>query len=174
MTTVIGAVEVRRTREKLKWRDAHAHGVPTKGKLFAGRLRLQMISSRTQTEVEDFVMKSISPGSTLVTDGWLGYDCLREHGYKLDSVVLNSNPDLAKSHLPMIHLVYSNLKTWIRGTHHGVSHQHLQAYLNEYVFRFNRRFYPRGMFNSVLGIAMQTIGPTYAEFYDGNWIHPKP
>lgn len=168
MATVIGAVEVRRTQEKIKQRDAHEHGVPTKGKLYAGRLRLRVIPSRTQAEAVDFVTKNISPGSTLATDGWQGYDCLREHGYKLDSVVLNGDPDLAKSHLPMIHLVYSNLKTWIKGTHHGVSHRHLQAYLNEYVFRFNRRFYPRGMFNSVLGIAMHTTGPTYAEFYDGD------
>jgi hypothetical protein len=168
MATVIGAVEVRRTREELKRRDAHEQGVPTKGKLYAGRLRLRMISSRTQAEMEDFVTKNISPGSSLATDGWLGYDGLRGHGYKLDSVVLNGDPDLVKSHLPMIHLVFSNLKTWINGTHHGVSPRHLQSYLDEYVFRFNRRFYPRGMFNSVLRIAMQTTGLTYAEFYDGD------
>ena len=39
-------------------------------------------------------------------------------------------------------LVFANLKTWLIGIHHGVSHQHLQAYLNEFTFRFNRRFYP--------------------------------
>ena len=38
------------------------------------------------------------------------------------------------------HLVFANLKTWLIGIHHGVSHQHLQAYLNEFTFRFNRRF----------------------------------
>jgi ISXO2 transposase-like protein len=42
----------------------------------------------------------------------------------------------------MIHLVFSNLKTWLNGIHHGVSAKHLQAYLNEFTFRFNRRFYP--------------------------------
>ena len=71
----------------------------------------------------------------------------------------------------MIHLIFSNLKAWIIGTHHGVSDKHLQAYLNEYVFRFNRRFYPMGMFNSVLGIAVQTEGPTYEELYGGDWQH---
>ena len=71
----------------------------------------------------------------------------------------------------MIHLIFSNLKAWIIGTHHGVSDKHLQAYLNEYVFRFNRRFYPMGMFNSVLGIAVQTEGPTYEELYEGEWTH---
>ena len=44
--------------------------------------------------------------------------------------------------MPIVHLVFANLKTWLIGIHHGVSHQHLQAYLNEFTFRFNRRFYP--------------------------------
>ena len=72
----------------------------------------------------------------------------------------------------MVHLVFSNLKTWINGTHHGVSQQHLQAYLNEYVFRFNRRFYPMTAFNSVLGIAARSVPPTYEQLYSGEWVHP--
>ena len=57
----------------------------------------------------------------------------------LPSVV---DPEVAEQYLPIIHLVFANLKTWLIGIHHGVSHQHLQAYLNEFTFRFNRRFYP--------------------------------
>jgi hypothetical protein len=72
----------------------------------------------------------------------------------------------------MIHLVFSNLKSWILGTHHGVSQQHLQAYLNEFVFRFNRRFYPMTAFNSVLGISAHTVPPTYESLYSGEWQHP--
>ncbi len=72
----------------------------------------------------------------------------------------------------MIHLVFSNLKTWIQGTHHGVSQTHLQAYLNEFVFRFNRRFYPMTAFNSVLGISARTVPPTYESLYSGEWQHP--
>ena len=63
-----------------------------------------------------------------------------------------------------IHLVFANLKTWLIGIHHGVSHQHLQAYLNEFTFRFNRRFYPFNAFR-LLGIAGDTSAPTYAELY---------
>ena len=70
---------------------------------------------------------------------------------------------------PMIHLVFSNLKTWIKGTHHGVSPQHLQSYLDEYVFRFNRRFYPMTAFHSVLGLAAKTVPPTYEQLYSGEW-----
>ena len=58
------------------------------------------------------------------------------------------------------------------GIHHGVSHQHLQAYLNEFTFRFNRRLYPFNAFRSLLGIAGDTSAPTYAELYSGEWRHP--
>ena len=71
----------------------------------------------------------------------------------------------------MIHLVFSNLKAWLLGTHHGVSQQHLPAYLNEFVFRFNRRFYPMSAFATVLGIGMHVAGPTYQDLYDGQWDH---
>ena len=78
----------------------------------------------------------------------------------------------AEQYLPIIHLVFANLKTWLICIHHGVSHQHLQAYLNEFTFRFNRRFYPFNAFRSLLGIAGDTSAPTYAELYSGEWRHP--
>jgi len=61
--------------------------------------------------------------------------------------------------------VFSNLKTWLRGIHHGVSPQHLQAYLDEFTFRFNRRFYPFNAFRSLLGITGKVPAPTYAHLY---------
>ena len=64
------------------------------------------------------------------------------------------------------------LKIWLLGTHHGVSHQHLPAYLNEFVFRFNRRFYPMTAFNAVLGLASHAAAPTYETLYSGEWTHP--
>lgn len=68
---------------------------------------------------------------------------------------------VAETFLPIIHLVFSNLKIWLRGIHHGVSPQHLQAYLNEFAFRF----YPFNAFRSLLGIAGDVTAQTYAEFY---------
>jgi len=53
-----------------------------------------------------------------------------------------------------------------------VSAKHLQAYLNEYTFRFNRRFYPFNAFRSLLGIAGDAMAPTYAGLYSGDWTHP--
>jgi hypothetical protein len=67
--------------------------------------------------------------------------------------------------MQMIHLVFSNLKTWLNGIHHGVSTKHLQAYLNEFTFRFNRRFDPLDAFRSLLGIAGGAAAPPFDELY---------
>ncbi|MFY8047648.1 MAG: transposase, partial [Erythrobacter sp.] len=75
-------------------------------------------------------------------------------------------------HLPIVHLVFSGLKNWLSRTHHGVSPQHLQAYLNEFTFRFNRRFYPFNTFRSLLGLASNAEAPTYENLYSGEWQHP--
>ncbi len=116
---------------------------------------------------------NIAKGATVRTDGWCCYDTLPALGYHHDPLVMAGDPDKAESHLPMIHLVFSNLKTWINGTHHGrIEQHHLQAYLNEFVFRFNRRFYPMTAFNSILGLAARSVPPTYESLYSGQWEHP--
>ena len=66
------------------------------------------------------------------------------------------------------------MKTWIQGTYHGVSLKKLQAYLNEYVFRFNWRFYPMSGFHSVLSIAMEVEGPEYEDLYGNASEHSPP
>ena len=88
------------------------------------------------------------------------------------AIAERGDPQVAEEYLPIIHLVFANLKTWLNGIHHGVSHQHLQAHLNEFTFRFNRRFYPFNAFRSLLGIAGDVTAPTYAELYSGAWQHP--
>ena len=95
-----------------------------------------------------------------------------KRGYEHFAVAECGDPEVAEQYLPIIHLVFANLKTWLIGIHHGVSHQHLQAYLNEFTFRFNRRCYPFNAFRSLLGIAGDTSAPTYAELYSGEWRHP--
>jgi hypothetical protein len=82
------------------------------------------------------------------------------------------DPSVAEECMPIIYLVFANLKPWLLGTHHGVSHQHLQACLNELTFRFNRRFYPFNAFRSQRGIAGGATASTYARLYSGEWPHP--
>lgn len=175
--TVIGAVEVRlrKTTEDraATKRQHHDGGAPLKKRVYAGRLRLRVVSGRTTENINAFVTSNIATGSKVRTDGWRCYDGLSSLGYRHDPLVLGGDPDKAEAHLPMIHLVFSNLKTWINGTHHGrIEQQHLQAYLNEFVFRFNRRFYPMTAFNSVLGLAARSVPPTYESLYSGEWEHP--
>ena len=174
--TVVGAVEVRRRRQgkdrAVKRRRGHAEGKLVKRAMYAGRLRLRLVPSRGAENLTAFVKGNVAKGAVVRTDGWQGYDGLAKLGYDHEAVVLEGDPKKAEAHLPMIHLAFSNLKTWLLGTHHGVSQQHLQAYLNEYVFRFNRRFYPMTAFNSVLGLVVRAVPPTYEELYSGKWVHP--
>ena len=140
--------------------------------LYAGRLRLRLAPNRGAKTLTGFVQENVVKGAVVRTDGWDGYDGLAKLGYTHEPMVLGGKGDKTDAHLPMIHIAFSNLKTWLLGTHHGVSRQHLQAYLNEYVFRFNRRFYPMTAFNSILGIAAHASAPTYEALYSGEWTHP--
>jgi len=160
---VAGAVEVRvLTKPRRKG----------KRQLYAGRLRLALVASRAGPALEDFVQAAVEPGTTVVTDAWKGYNGLAALGYTHHPITINGDQTRTEESLPMVHLVFSNLKAWLLGTHHGVSARHLPAYLNEFVFRFNRRFYPMTAVNSILGIAMQAAGPTGEALYDGSWTHP--
>jgi len=139
---------------------------------YAGRVRLAVVPDRSTDSLCGFIKNTVRPGTLLVTDNWSSYSTLPSLGYRHLPVAERGDPQVAEEYLPIIHLVFSNLKTWLKGTHHGVSHQHLQAYLNEYTFRFNRRFYPFNAFRSLLGIAGDAVAPTYAEIYSGKWKHP--
>ncbi len=108
----------------------------------------------------------------IVTDDWSGYADLRKRGYDHHAIAECGDSEVTEEFLLIIHLVFANLKTWLTGIHHGVSERHLQAYLNEFTFRFNRRFYPFNAFRSLLGIASDATAPTYAQLYSGDWNHP--
>lgn len=175
--TVVGAVEVRRRKDAedraARHRQYHEGGIPLKQLVYAGRLRLRVTGTRSIPRLLRFVAENVAPGSTVRTDGWCAYEELPGMGYNHQPLDIYGDPEKADAHLPMIHLVFSNLKTWILGTHHGaIADHHLQAYLNEYVFRFNRRFYPMTAFNSVLGLAARCQSPTYEQLYSGYWQHP--
>jgi transposase-like protein len=135
-------------------------------------LRLRLAPNRGAKALTGFVQENVVKGAVVRTDGWDGYDGLAKLGYAHEPMVLDGDGEKTDAHLPMIHIAFANLKTWLLGTHHGVSQQHLQAYLNEFVFRFNRRFYPMTAFNSIVGIAAHASAPTYETLYSGEWTHP--
>jgi hypothetical protein len=77
-----------------------------------------------------------------------------------------STPDARGSRTPLtVHRTFSNLKTWLKGTHHGVSAKHLPHYVNEFVFRFNRRRMPMAAFRSLLGLTTQHAPTTHKMLY---------
>ena len=177
-TVVVGAVEVRDRKNADKVDDRLRHGyvaaVPSRKLVYAGRLRLRVTDGRSASELVAFVNQNVAKGTVIRTDDAKSYKTLP--GFYYEHQPLKVTGDIAKleGHLPMIHLVFSNLKTWILGTHHGrIESHHLQAYLNEYTYRFNRRFYPMTAFNSVLGLAAKSEAPTYKELYSQEWIHPN-
>lgn len=172
---VVGAVEVRHIKEiasKLQ-SDEQSKAIPRRGGRYAGRLRLSIVPDRSAESLTGFVHAAVAPGTNIITDDWSGYDGLHKIGFGHKAVAERGDPSIADEWLPLIHLIFSNLKSWLLGIHHGVSPDHLQAYLNEFTFRFNRRFYPFNAFRSLLGISANSESATYAELYSGAREHHR-
>lgn len=134
---------------------------------------MRKISSASRKELFKFIQENVEKGSMIVTDGWQGYNGIENEGYGHEIKEGEDSIEVA-SQLVHIHRAFSNLKTFINGTYHGVSKKHLQAYLNEYVFRYNRRRVPFESFNALLGIGTMREALTYRGLFEGKWIHPNP
>ena len=105
-----------------------------------GRIRMRRIPDASAVSLGAFVHEVIEPGSEVHTDGWHGYDRLKTEGYRHRVTYLRGDAELAMDQLPRVHRVVSLLKRWLLGTHQGaVSRRHLDYYLDEFTFRFNRR-----------------------------------
>jgi transposase-like protein len=128
----------------------------------SGRVRLQVVPDASGASLTGFVKANVSPGATVMTDGWQGYAPLRDMGYRYRPRTQGDSRRASKI-LPRVHRVFGNLQTWLRGTHHGVSAKHLQAYLDEFTFRFNRRHTPMAAFQTLLGLGGQQSATTYKE-----------
>jgi len=105
-----------------------------------GRIRLRQIADASAASLIPFVEDSVEPGSVVHTDGWRGYEPLEKKGYQHKVTVLRGQEESASELMPRVHRVASLLKRWLIGTHQGaVSRKHLDYYLDEFTFRFNRR-----------------------------------
>lgn len=120
----------------------------------SGRIRMQTIADTTADTLGGFVKDNVEQGAILHTDGWQSYNHLATVGYdhrprsqskaKRDG---DTEPVMSRAHRAI-----SNLKVWQHGTHRWVSAEHTQAYLDEYVFRYNRRSNPLAAFQRLLGL----------------------
>jgi transposase-like protein len=103
-----------------------------------GRIRLSLLKNASAKSLQGFIQANIITGSTVHTDGWSGYSGLEKMGYMHEVSIIRTNK--AHTLLPLTHRVISLLKRWILGTHQGaVGYKHLDYYLDEFTFRFNRR-----------------------------------
>lgn len=119
------------------------------------RVCLAAAADFSATSLHAFIKANVAPGTTATTDGWPAYE--DAPGVAHDPHVIGP---MAAAHivLPWSHRVFSNLKRWALGVYHGLRRKHLQSYLDEFVFRFNRRRSHHAAFRSLLGIGT-TLAP---------------
>ena len=130
-----------------------------------GRCRINVIADASAASLHGFITENIETGSTLITDDWNGFSGIEGKGYLRQIHIQKQATDEDKM-LPHVHTIVSLLKRWLLGTHQGaVTPKYFQAYLDEYVFRFNRRkSTQRGLlFYRLLESAMRTNTITYKE-----------
>lgn len=135
-----------------------------------GRVRMRHVPDASGKSLLPFVRDVIAPGSVVRTDGWKAYNRLHDYGYTREIVLLSSSGDPAHVSMPGVHRVSALMKRWFLGTHQGsVSSNHLQSYLEEYTFRFNRRTSKsRGLlFRRLLEQALITNPTTMADILNG-------
>ena len=166
-----GLVEVDETSIPFRGKDGPAERRPGRsheGKLLIagaveirgkgpGRARLAVIGDYSAAGLGGFVAGNVANGSTVVSDGWSGYARLKDvrHDPKV------SGDALAHQVLPWVHRVFANAKRWAMGVYHGLRPERLQAYLDEFVFRFNRRRAPHAAFDRLLGLSLTLQPATY-------------
>ena len=144
---VAGAVEViERDINKSKPRRKGAKYLDTR----SGRLRLAVIADNSAVSLEAFVRANVKPGATLITDGHASYPGL-SGDYRHDPRVVGAM--VAHIVLPWSHRAFALMKRWALGTYHGLRRKHVDAYLDEFVFRYNRRFHRHVSFEVMLGLA---------------------
>ncbi len=132
-----------------------------------GRCRLRVVPDASALSLQGFVRENVDSGTAVITDGWPSYNGLDINGeYKHNAINLSASDSEAHEELPAVHRVASLLKRWLLGTHQGsVSPEHLQSYLEEFTFRFNRRKSRRPglLFYRLLEGAVITTPLTYEE-----------
>jgi hypothetical protein len=122
-----------------------------------GRIRLSVIEDFSADSLHGFLRAAVAPGATAKTDGWSAYP--GAPGVSHDPHVIG--PMAAHIVLPWVHRVFSNLKTWALGVYHGLRRRNIQTYLDEFVFRFNRRRTRHAAFRTLLGIGLVSKPVTY-------------
>jgi len=171
--TLIGGVEKGGKRGRGATKSIVAIAVELKEPKGFGRIRMRHILNASSDNLELFARDVITKGSTICTDGWTGYSGLSGQGFKHNKTILSDTGDPAHVSMPGVHRIASLLKRWILGTHQGsIVPEHLQSYLEEFTFRFNRRSSKsRGLiFHRLMSQSMKTKPVTESDVtYGFDW-----
>ena len=124
---------------------------------------MQVIPNANSESLTGVAEKTIVQGSTVLTDGWTGYNGLEKEGYNHEPKVQGEGKNASKI-LPWVHIIVGNFKRWVLDAFHGVSPKHLQAYLDEFCYRLNRRYQRTDLFRRILNRCSKFGTPvTYAQ-----------
>ena len=126
----------------------------------AGYAAMAVVESMHSKHLKDFALRAIEEDQTIHTDDYPSYNVLDVTFHHLGETVKSFE---AMEKLPWVHILIGNVKNFIRGTYHGVSHKHLQSYLSEFCYRFNRRFNELQITDRLLVACLSTSVITYAE-----------
>jgi transposase-like protein len=129
----------------------------------AGRIRLATIENYSAVTLQRFVADNTVDGATILTDGFSAYPGMRNRNH-MPKVV---DTMAAHSLLPWVHRVFSNLKRLALGVYHGLRRKHIQAYLDEFVLRWNRRRHYRSAFDTLLRIGLKAKPVNYNALVKG-------
>lgn len=136
----------------------------------SGRVRMEVIGDFSAATFREFIKRNIAAGATVYTDGLKSFAGLAEAGYthvpRKQPLPLRLRQG-AKSVVPLADRAIGNLQNWLVGTHHGVSRTQLPFYLDEFVFRHNRRGKPMAAFQTLLGLGTSRRPTTYSQIRHG-------
>ena len=126
---------------------------------------MKVIPDASGKTLGSFVAETVAAGTIVHTDGWQGYVPLTKNGYdhhprSARAAKKVGDPDPI---LPRAHRAISNFKTWLQGTHRSMSNEHLQVYLDEFTFGYNRRGTPMAASQALLGLGTQQPPTTYRQ-----------
>ena len=124
-------------------------------------LKMQVVNDLKKETIAEFTHSNVQTGSTISSDAYSSYQNLQTEGYKLEAKVFN--PIEYEEHLKWLHTMVSNAKAFVAGTFHGLDQKHLQRYLDEFSYRFNRRFFENELFNRIINSCITSQKIKYTE-----------
>jgi transposase-like protein len=124
-------------------------------------MKAEVVDAINGETIVDMAKRTIEPDAKIHTDGLNSYEKLSSEGYEHEAKIFDpkENPD----HLHWLHTIISNLKAFIGGTYHGLDKKHLQRYLDEFSYRFNRRKFGGQLFNRLLSACIEGCSITYKQ-----------